>query len=244
MHPQPQHHGGIGIFHPWLATPAQRSYRVVRMKPLTTVVIAYHKPVGLVTTHDDELGRETVYHRLVPTLPAHLSAQRWHAVGRLDKDTSGLLLFTNDGWFIHHATQPGTKLRKTYRVLAKGLLQPETLQALGQGVELSGGLGMSGPARVTLEAYQTATTWIHLEITEGKNRQVRRMLLAVGSQVIRLQRIAIGQLELDVDEDQWRLLSDQEVRSKLGFTPRTLPTPGFAQEPRKHKRIHLQRIRH
>lgn len=182
-----------------------------------TIVLAYHKPVGLTVTHHDELGRETVYDRLLPRLPEKLRAMRWHAVGRLDKDTSGLLLFTNDGAFVHHATHPGTALPKKYMVLAKGILDEKQLAALRAGVELTGGLGRSGGARVEVLRHQQATTWMTLVIHEGKNREVRRMLLAVGSQVIRLQRVAIGRLALDVEEGEFRVLSDEEVRERLGF---------------------------
>ncbi|MEW5851209.1 MAG: pseudouridine synthase [Myxococcota bacterium] len=183
------------------------------------LVLAYHKPVGLVTTHSDELGRETVYDRLIPRLPEPMRVLRWHAVGRLDMDTSGLLLFTTSGRFIHHATQPATGLRKKYQVLAKGILTDEQLRGLREGVELTGGLGRSGGAGVEVTEHQKATTWLNLEISEGKNREVRRMLLAVGSQVIRLKRVAVGGLLLDVGEDQWRQLSHREIKEKLGFDP-------------------------
>jgi 23S rRNA pseudouridine2605 synthase/16S rRNA pseudouridine516 synthase len=180
-------------------------------------VLAYHKPVGLVTTHKDEHGRETVYDRLVPRLPPELRRQRWHAVGRLDKDTSGLLLFTNDGGFVHHATQPATELPKTYLVLAKGLLEEKDLEPLRKGVELTGGLGRSGPAEVSLLGHGIATSWLSLTIEEGKNREVRRMLLAIESQAIRLKRVQVGELALDLEEDEWRRLSASEVKTKLGW---------------------------
>lgn len=184
-----------------------------------TVVLAYHKPAGLVTTHADEHGRETVYDRLVPRLPPELRRLCWHAVGRLDKDTSGLLLFTNDGAFVHHATQPRTHLAKVYLVLAKGLLEDEDLEPLRGGVELTGGLGRSAPAKVSLLGHGIATSWLSLELEEGKNREVRRMLLAIGSQAIRLKRVQIGALALDVEEDEWRRLSPAEVAAKLGYPP-------------------------
>jgi len=195
------------------------------MMQARTLVVAYHKPRGVVTSHDDELGREMVYHRLRAALDPSLARIEWHAIGRLDQDTTGLLLFTNDGALVHHATQPATKLPKTYRALVKGRLDEPTLQRLRDGVELTGGLGRSAPCHVTLEAHQTATSWIALTLTEGKNRQVRRMLLAVGSQVIRLARIQIGGVLLDMDEDRCRLLSDAEITTGLAYRPRTLPPP-------------------
>lgn len=186
----------------------------------SSLVIAYHKPKGLLTTHHDELGRETVYDRLRALLPPSLRTLEWHAVGRLDADTTGLLLFTTDGAFVHHATQPATKLVKTYRVLAKGLLTDDQIQRLRDGVELTGGLGVSAPAEVDLVGLQVATTWLDVRIGEGKNRQVRRMLLAIGSQVIRLQRTHIGGLALDLDEDTWRRVTRDELATKLGYPAR------------------------
>ena len=182
-------------------------------------VLAYHKPVGLVVTHADEHGRETVYDRLVPRLPPALRGRVWHACGRLDKDTSGLLLVTDDGAFVDHATQPRTALPKTYLVLARGLLDDAALEPIRRGLELTGGLGRSAPARATILGHGVATTWLSVEVREGKNREVRRLLLAIGSQVIRLQRVQIGGLALDLEPDEWRLLTPEEVRSKLGYPP-------------------------
>ncbi len=193
---------------------------------MRTLVIAYHKPRGLLTTHADELGRETVYDRLRQRLPAHLRAMDWHAIGRLDADTTGLLLFTNDGALVHHATQPKTKLPKTYAVLAKGLIDDATLLRLRDGVELTGGLGRSAPAEVAIDRFQIATTWLTVRIAEGKNRQVRRMLLAVGSQVIRLMRTHFGGIALDLAEDAWRLLADEEIEIGLGYLPISLRNRG------------------
>ncbi len=190
-----------------------------------TIVLAYHKPKGLLTTHRDELGRETVYDRLSTLLSPDLRRIEWHAIGRLDADTTGLLLFTNDGALVHFATQPGSKLPKTYRALVKGLLEEPALDRLRNGVELTGGLGRSSPCEVTLVAHQIATTWIDLTLSEGKNRQVRRMLLAIGSQVIRLQRTHVGRLALSThvpDEGMLHRLTDAEVLASIGYSPRHL----------------------
>jgi 23S rRNA pseudouridine2605 synthase/16S rRNA pseudouridine516 synthase len=190
-----------------------------RVEPEPTLALAYHKTAGTVTTHQDQHGHQTVYARLGAKLPPKLRAIRWHAIGRLDKDTSGLLLFTNDGALVHHATQPATALPKTYRALVKGLLGEADLAKLRTGVELSGGLGRSAPAKVSLLKHQIATSWIDLELVEGKNREVRRMLLAIGSQVISLQRIKIGGLTLDLPLDGWRALSEREIREELRYQP-------------------------
>jgi 23S rRNA pseudouridine2605 synthase len=189
-----------------------------------TLVLVYHKPKGVITSRKDEHGRDTVFDRLLPLLPARLHGLDWHPVGRLDKDTTGLLLFTNDGAFVHFATHPETGLRKRYRVLAKGLLTPAQIAALERGVPLTGGLGTSAPATVALIAHNIGTSWITVEVREGKNREVRRMLLAVGSQAIRLHREALEGLELDVDEGDWRELSLDEIRYKLHYEPSGIST--------------------
>jgi 23S rRNA pseudouridine2605 synthase/16S rRNA pseudouridine516 synthase len=181
------------------------------------IVLAFHKAKGLLTTHRDEHGRETVYDRLRAQLPRELSKVHWHAVGRLDKDTSGLLLFTDDGAFLHYATQPTSGLTKTYRALVKGLLGEPELDRLRQGVALTGGLGTSAPADVRLIAHQIATSWIELTLREGKNREVRRMLLAIGSQVIRLERVRVGSLALELPVDAYRVLSAAEIRQHFGY---------------------------
>jgi 23S rRNA pseudouridine2605 synthase len=191
-------------------------------KAETTHVLMFHKPLELLCTHQDELGRETVYDRLLPQLPPSLRRLDWHAVGRLDANTTGLLLFTNDGALLHQVTQPKTKLPKTYRVLAKGLLDEPTLQRLRDGVDLTGGLGRSAPAKVTLEEHQKATSWVTVRIHEGKNRQVRRMFLAVDSQVIRLHRTHVGSLALDVEPGAWRALTNAEIERTLHFVPRII----------------------
>jgi len=225
---------------------------------MRTRVVAFHKPIGLITSHRDEHGRETVYDRLRSLMPPALASLDWHAIGRLDADTTGLLLFTNDGALIHHAThaphapqpathathathttdatQPAPRLDKTYRVLAKGLLTDAQLERLRSGVELTGGLGQSAPATVLVTGHQIATTWLELTIAEGKNRQVRRMLLAVDSQVIRLARVRFGGLVLDLPENSWRELSPLEIERDLGYAVRPLeasrrPTPSKTSRP-------------
>jgi pseudouridine synthase len=211
-----------------------------------TQVIAYHKPAGLIVTHNDELNRPTVYEHLAeqPGFPEG----RWDAVGRLDLNTSGLLLLTNDGWLLRHVTDPTsgtTRLPKTYRVLASKVLGEAVLEQLRSGVELGGGLGQSGPAEVSLLGHGKGSTRLLLTIREGKNRQVRRMLHAVGSAVVRLERESVGTLSLGSlgsEEDRggdtqltlpvgaWRMLDEEEVRFHLEYEPRDL-TPSRRAAP-------------
>ena len=215
-----------------------------------TRVLAHHKEKGLLTTHRDELGRETVYDRLRQAFPDERAEwhARWHAIGRLDADTTGLLLFTDDGALVHHATQPSSKVDKVYRVLAKGLLSETQLAALRDGVELSGGLGRSGPAVVEVIGHQIATTWIDLTLGEGKNRQVRRMLLAVGSQVIRLCRVRVGSLtlsELVPEEGAWCELDAQQIRIGLDYEavtgPADTPRAGPSRRPDRSRGVRRPR---
>ncbi len=189
-----------------------------------TIVLMYNKRKGLVTTHADELGRTTVYDDLAASLPPHLKRERWHAVGRLDADTTGLLLMTNDGTLVHHATQPGTKLPKSYLAVCAGPLCDHHVESLRAGVELSGGLGRSGEAVVEVLEHHHASSLLRITITEGKNRQIRRMLEAVGSQVMRLERVAVGRIEMDsqLEPGAWRMLTNAEVKRGLDYEPKTL----------------------
>ena len=179
-----------------------------------------HKPCGYVTTADDEHGRETVYALLPKDLP-------WLApVGRLDQDTSGLLLFTNDSDLAHAITDPATKLAKTYVVACKGRLDAAALQQLAAGVPLDDGKTL--PARVGQLASDDRTTTIELTITEGRNRQVRRMVQAVGSRVLTLHRTQIGPLRLrDEPEGTARRLTGDEVTTLRAAvrTDRVPPRP-------------------
>lgn len=203
-----------------------------------TLAIAFHKPKGVVTSRVDPLGRPTVYDALLDALPTELRRHDYQAVGRLDLNTSGLLLFTNDGWLAHQVTNPTARadhrVLKTYRArVAK--LTDAALQQLRQGVELGGGLGRSQPAAVEVDREERSSSWVRLTLCEGKNRQVRRMLHAVGSGVIELERIAVGGLTLDRDlctVGSWRLLQDDEVREHLGYEPRRLPADSTSRKPR------------
>lgn len=222
------------LVHVLALQPSARTLTTALSTPRTTCIL-FHKPLGTVTTHRDQLGRRTVYEALEDALPQELSSLGpWHSCGRLDLDTSGLLLFTNDGGCVDHVTNPTRKpadasVPKTYKALCMGKLDPANVERMRQGVDLCAGLGMSAPARVEVLGYEERPpkTWLAVTISEGKNRQVRRMLHAVGSGVMKLQRISIGRLELDGRVElpgDWRVLEDAEVRSALGYEPRLLST--------------------
>jgi 23S rRNA pseudouridine2605 synthase len=163
-----------------------------------------NKPRGVVTTADDEQGRETVYSGLPDGLP-------WMGpVGRLDKASEGLLLFTNDSEWAAHITAPESHLEKTYHVQIAALANEVLLQRLREGVRVADGeLLPAKTARVIRGAEKN--TWIEIVLDEGKNRQIRRMLEGCGVEVLRLIRVAVGPLELgSLGKGAARELSRQE----------------------------------
>jgi 23S rRNA pseudouridine2605 synthase len=164
------------------------------------IVYAVNKPAGVVSTARDPQGRPTV----VSLVPADL---RLYPVGRLDIDTSGLILLTNDGDLAHRLTHPSFEVEKTYRaVVGSPPVRERALSALREGVELED--GRSAPAEVTRIAADT----IELTIHEGRKRQVKRMCESVGHPVKRLARIRFGPLALgDLRPGGYRRLSDAEV---------------------------------
>jgi 23S rRNA pseudouridine2605 synthase len=188
-------------------------------KPVTTpvqhVYILLHKPVGYVTTTSDPQGRPTV----LELLPEELHRLRVYPVGRLDINTSGLLLLTNDGDFALHITHPRYSLEKYYHALIQGCPTAREVSMLRSGIEFTEDNGqhhLSVPAKVRILRQEGANCWLSLVIHEGRKRQVRRMLATAGHQVLELKRVGIGQLELgDLPIGTWRYLSDEEVKSLL-----------------------------
>lgn len=178
-----------------------------------TLVLAFHKPKDAVVARTDPRGMRTVFDVLLPQLPPDLARFGWHAVGRLDRDTTGLLLFTNDERLLSHATRPEAHLPKRYLAQVQGSPDDAKLEPLRRGIDLHDGPARPARARVRGER------GVELTLTEGRNHQVKRMLGAVGLPVTALHREAVGELELDVPEGAWRLLSQDEVRLKLGFEP-------------------------
>ncbi|HTX34512.1 MAG TPA: pseudouridine synthase [Bryobacteraceae bacterium] len=178
-------------------------------KPLRDAAPRYlllYKPKGYLTTWRDPQGRPTVY-ALIEDAGAWLSP-----VGRLDLDTSGLLLMTNDTAFAERLTNPDYKIPKTYQVKTSTLLSDEQIAQLRQGVVLSD--GPTRPAEVRRVRDSARYTVLELTITEGRNRQVRRMIEAVGSKVLKLVRTAIGPLRIgDLPIGHWRPLTGDELRS-------------------------------
>jgi len=178
------------------------------------IVVAFHKPVGLVTTRVDPAGRPTVYDALG-------DLGRWvFPVGRLDRDSAGLLVLTNDHRLGHRLSDPEHHVPKAYHVRVSGVPDPAALRALREGVPLAGG-GPTRPARVRLlGAARDGTSWLEVVITEGRNRQVRRMCAAVGHEVRALVRVRVGGLGLgELRPGEWRRLEPDEVARLLRSGP-------------------------
>jgi 23S rRNA pseudouridine2605 synthase len=148
----------------------------------------YHKPSGLVTTHRDEKGRTTVFAALPKELPRLIS------IGRLDLNSEGLLLLTNDGALSRRLELPSTGWLRRYKVRVHGEVEPERLAALEKGVTIDS--VSYGPIRASLERRQGSNAWIAMALREGKNREVRRVLEHLGFQVTRLIRLAYGPFQL------------------------------------------------
>ena len=148
----------------------------------------YYKPAGLVTTHKDPQGRETVFDALAGRLPRVIS------VGRLDLNTEGLLLLTNSGDLARHLELPATGWIRRYRVRAYGKTSQRDLDQLKDGVNVDG--VAYGPISAQLDQYQGGNVWITLSIKEGKNREVRNVMRHLGLNVNRLIRTAYGPLQL------------------------------------------------
>lgn len=158
------------------------------VRPGRQIYLVLNKPAGYVTSRTDPDGRPTAYDLLPKDLP-FLSS-----VGRLDMDTSGLLLFTNDTQFANFVTSPGSHVAKTYLVKSATRLTDEQLHQLRSGMELSD--GPTRPAGVRRIRDSVSKTFFEITITEGRNRQVRRMVEAIGSRVLKLVRTSIGPVEL------------------------------------------------
>jgi 23S rRNA pseudouridine2605 synthase len=148
----------------------------------------YHKPAGLVTTHRDEKGRPTVFAALPKELPRVIS------VGRLDLNSEGLLLLTNDGALARRLELPATGWLRRYKVRVHGEVDADRLAALERGITIDG--AAYGPIRAGLERRQGSNAWVALALREGKNREVRRVLEHLGLPVTRLIRLSFGPFQL------------------------------------------------
>lgn len=198
----------------------------------------YHKPAGLVTTARDEQGRATIFSTLPETLPRVMS------VGRLDLNSEGLLLLTNDGGLKRRLELPSTGWLRRYRVRLHGRPRDSDFDPLRKGLTLEGEAFQ--PMQVALDRQQGANAWITVGLREGRNREIRRAVEAVGFSVNRLIRISYGPFQLgklasgEVEEVRRRVLRDQlgleaeipapQAKPRPGSRSRTLPRPGAGKK--------------
>jgi 23S rRNA pseudouridine2605 synthase len=192
----------------------------------------YHKPAGLVTTHRDEKNRPTVFAALPKELPRLIS------VGRLDLNSEGLLLLTNDGALARRLELPATGWLRRYKVRVHGLVEETRLIALEKGVTIDG--VRYGAIRARLERQQGSNAWVALALREGKNREVRRVLEHLGYPVTRLIRLAYGPFQLGhlprgaIEEVTGKVLAEQLGNSSNAARAASAPARSPTRPPNQH----------
>lgn len=170
--------------------------------------LALHKPRGFVTTMEDERGRRCVA-QLVADVPG-----RVYPVGRLDKDSEGLLIMTNDGAFANAVAHPKSHVAKTYRVTLRPGVNEEQLVQISTGILIDG--KMTAPAKARVLEQQQGRAVVEIVLYEGRNREIRKMCEALGLEVARLKRTAVGPVRLAMlPQGRWRELSKEEVKALL-----------------------------
>jgi len=175
------------------------------------IYLALHKPRGYVTTLSDPQGRPIVT-ALLPGIQ-----ERVFPVGRLDYDTEGLLILTNDGDFAYKLQHPKFRIAKTYRVKISDRISPRTIRAFESGIELADGLFK--PEKFSIEKSNRKSCWLTLTIREGRNRIIRRVFESLGYSVVRLVRTSIDSINLaDLREGDFRYLSAQEIKALRAAT--------------------------
>ena len=191
----------------------------------------YHKPKGIVTTHSDPEGRPTVFEKMPPEMPRVIS------VGRLDFNTEGLLLLTNDGALARHLELPANGWVRRYRVRAKGRVKPEDLAKLKDGIQIEG--VQYGPIETTVDSVQGANTWLTIAIREGKNREVRKVLGHLGLVVNRLIRVSFGPFQLlDLSPGAVEAVKRRILAAQLG--PRASQELGLSESQAERKVRHAR----
>ena len=178
------------------------------LKPRRKLYVALNKPPGYTCTRNDPAVR----HPIAELLPAEWTML--YSVGRLDRDSEGLIFLTNDGEFALRLTHPRYGVRKTYRATVEGKLEPVVLQRFVEGVTDGADFLKAQSARV-ISANKTRSV-VELVLAEGKHREVRRLFASAGVQVLRLQRVQIGRIKLgELPAGKWRTLTESEIKSLL-----------------------------
>lgn len=199
---------GKRVLEPGVRVDPSKDVVLANGKPLQKpklIYIALNKPKGVISTVSDEHGRESL-------LDIVKIRDRIYPIGRLDQDSSGLILLTNDGELANRLTHPRFHIPKTYEVIVSGRLVPRQLQILANGVFLKD--GKTAPAEVKVLRQTAKGTALHITIHEGKNRQIRRMCGSLGINVLALKRISLGSVRLgDLAVGKYRELSEEEINS-------------------------------
>jgi 23S rRNA pseudouridine2457 synthase len=203
-------------------------------------VILFYKPFGIPSTFTDELGRET--------LKAYIPIEGVYAAGRLDLDSEGLLVLTDDGNLIHQLTDPSLHQAKTYLVQVEGVVTSDAISALQNGVMIQGVITRRCrvievptpdlPERTKPVTPHGQTAWLRVEIEEGRKRQIRHMTAAVGLPTLRIIRTAMGRLHLgELKPGEWRLLTESELRElNESFNKTSSPSRGAGGKAVKPRR--------
>ncbi len=180
------------------------------LKKIQPVYIKYYKPAGYITTMSDEKGRKTIY----DILPEEVKDLK--PVGRLDKDSTGLLLLTNDGDFINKMTHPSIKIPKVYRVCAQGKMNVSHLVQMAKGIEIE--KGKIAYADATILEYEGKNTVLQIILYQGMNRQIRKMLDSLGFPVISLKRISHGTINIQgLKKGQFKYIKPKEIADLLKY---------------------------
>ncbi len=174
------------------------------LKKANLIYVKYYKPAGYITTMNDEKGRKTIYDILPPEL------KELKPVGRLDKDSTGLLILTNDGDFINKMTHPSVKIPKIYRVCAEGRMNSQHLLQMAKGIEIE--QGKIAYADSSIIEYDGKNTVLQIILYQGMNRQIRKMLDSLGFPVISLKRISHGTINIQgLKKGQFKYIKPREI---------------------------------
>jgi 23S rRNA pseudouridine2605 synthase len=213
--------GRVAVDNVVLTTPAflvtEKSLILVDGQPIREIeptrVWRYHKPIGLLTTHNDPQGRPTVFDTLPPALGRVIS------IGRLDYNSEGLLLLTNDGGLARRLEMPSTAWTRRYRVRVHGHPKEEDLAKLARGITIDG--IRYGSIEAALDRQQGSNAWVTLALNEGKNREIRKVMEYLGWPVTRLIRIAYGPFQLgNLEEGRVEEVTGRVLVDQLGVAPR------------------------